>query len=51
MERARRIASGEPPPPSVEGKIGGLGIPLMYKSTDRIAYFGRGNIVRLEKKV
>jgi len=51
LERARRIAAGEAPPPSVEGKIGGLGIPLMYKSTDRIMYFGRGNIVRLEKKV
>lgn len=51
LERARRIAAGESPPPSSEGRIGGLGIPLMYKSTDRIMYFGRGNIVRLEKKL
>jgi len=51
LERARKIASGQPMSVDKSGRVGGLGIPLMFKSTDRIMYFGRGNIVRLEKIV
>ncbi len=34
-----------------EGKQGGLGILLMYKNCDRLAYEGHGNILRLEKRL
>lgn len=33
----------------LEGQRGGLGILLMHRCTDRIAYAGSGNILRLEK--
>jgi anti-anti-sigma factor len=34
-----------------EGKQGGLGILLMHKNCDRLAYEGNGSILRLEKKL
>jgi anti-sigma regulatory factor (Ser/Thr protein kinase) len=34
-----------------QGNRGGLGILLMHKCTDRLEYTGRGNIVRIEKRL
>ena len=34
-----------------EGRQGGLGILLMHKNCDRMAFEGNGSTVRLEKKL
>ena len=34
-----------------EGRQGGLGILLMHKNCDRLAYEGNGNTIRLEKSL
>ena len=34
-----------------EGGRGGLGILLMHRCSDRLEYLGKGNVVRIEKRL